>query len=118
MAVNVVSYGGMTLVDLRDATAKAPQVMAGYTAYGADGQKITGTGPEVLRRDISLPLSGWTDAQQTVGADGVTADSMVIVTVDRWGVQCVAQGAGTLTFAYEVRPTGTVTAHVAILNNL
>lgn len=118
MAVNVVSYAGRTLVDLRDATATAPVIQTGYTAYGADGALLTGTGPEILRREVTLPADGWTDGKQTVSVPGVMADNMVIVAVDRWGVACVAQGAGTLTFLCSIQPHVTVGASVAIINYL
>ena len=118
MAVNVVSYAGRTLIDLRDATATAPVIQTGYTSYGADGKKIIGTGPEILRREVTLPADGWTDGQQTVSVPGATADNMVIVAVDRWGVACVAQEAGKLTFAYSIQPPVTVEASVAIINYL
>ena len=118
MAVNVVSYAGRTLVDLRDATATATVIQTGYTAYGPDGALLTGTGPEILRREVTLSVDGWTDGQQTVAVPGVTADNMVIVAVDRWGVACVAQEAGKLTFAYSIQPPVTVEACVAIINYL
>lgn len=118
MAINVVSYAGRTLVDMRDATATAPVITTGYTAYGADGGKLTGTGPEILRREVTLTADGWTDGQQTVAVPGVTADNIVIVAVDRWGVACIAQGAGKLTFAYSIQPPVAVGASVAIINYL
>lgn len=43
MAVNKVIYGNRVLVDLTDATATATNIIEGYTAYGADGNKIVGT---------------------------------------------------------------------------
>ena len=43
MAVNKVIYGNRVLVDLTDATATAANIIEGYTAYGADGNKIVGT---------------------------------------------------------------------------
>ena len=41
--VNKVIYGGTTLIDISDTTATADKILEGYTAYGANGQKITGT---------------------------------------------------------------------------
>ena len=41
--VNKVVYGNTTLIDISDTTATADKIIEGYTAYGADGRKITGT---------------------------------------------------------------------------
>lgn len=41
--VNKVVYGGTTLIDISDTTATAETILEGYTAYGANGQKLTGT---------------------------------------------------------------------------
>lgn len=46
MAKNKVVYGGQTLIDLTDATlgqSDGNQILNGQTAYGKDGEKITGT---------------------------------------------------------------------------
>lgn len=46
MAKNKVVYGGQTLIDLTDATlgqSDGNQILRGQTAYGKDGEKITGT---------------------------------------------------------------------------
>ena len=44
MANNKVQLAnGTVLIDLTDATATASEVLSGYTAYGADGNKITGS---------------------------------------------------------------------------
>lgn len=43
MPVNKVIYGSTTLIDLTDATATADKILSGYSAYGADGSKLTGT---------------------------------------------------------------------------
>lgn len=46
MAKNKIIYGGQTLIDLTDATlgqSDGDQILSGQTAYGKDGEKITGT---------------------------------------------------------------------------
>lgn len=43
MAVSKVVYGSNTLVDLTADTVKADKLLSGYTAHGANGNKITGT---------------------------------------------------------------------------
>jgi hypothetical protein len=43
MAISKVIYGGQTLIDLTADTVIADKVLEGYTAHGADGEKITGT---------------------------------------------------------------------------
>lgn len=43
MAISKVVYGGNTLIDLTSDTVKADKVLSGYTAHGADGEKITGS---------------------------------------------------------------------------
>ena len=43
MAINKVDLiDGTVLVDMTDATATADKIVSGYTAYGADGTKLTG----------------------------------------------------------------------------
>lgn len=46
MAKNKIIYGGQTLIDLTDATlgqADGNKILSGESAYGKDGEKITGT---------------------------------------------------------------------------
>ena len=46
MAKNKVIYGGQTLIDLTDATLEVTdgaKILSGESAYGRDGEKITGT---------------------------------------------------------------------------
>lgn len=43
MAISKVIYGGNTLIDLTADTITADKLQSGFTAHGADGEKITGT---------------------------------------------------------------------------
>lgn len=43
MAVSKVIYGGNTLIDLTGDTVIADKLLKGYTAHGADGEKVTGS---------------------------------------------------------------------------
>ena len=47
-AVNKVIYGNRTLIDISDTTATAQTILTGYTAYGADGNKITGAADQYV----------------------------------------------------------------------
>lgn len=125
MGINVVNYGGRTLVDMRNATATAATVLTGYTAYGADGNLIVGTASSTKRTEINILLSrsGWVDNQQTVSVPGVTVDSTVIVGGDQGSepeystceVYCSAQADGSLTFSCTYLPMEDVVANVLIL---
>lgn len=92
------------------ATASADGLMTAADKAKLDGLQVS--------MDLTLPASGWTDGKQTVNAPGVTASNLVIVTVSRWGIECISQGAGTLTFRANILPTVDVTAHVSVHNDL
>lgn len=125
MGVNVVNYGGRTLVDMRNSTATAETVLAGYTAYGADGNLIHGTATSTKRKEVSitLPASAWADNQQTISVEGVTALSTVICGGDDGSepeystceVYCSGQADGSLTFSCTYLPMEDVVANVLIL---
>ena len=125
MGVNVVNYGGKTLVDMRNATATAETVLAGYTAYGADGNLIMGTASSTKRTElnITIPLSDWVDNQQTLAVPGVASGSTIIVGGDEGSepeystgeVYCSGQNNGSLTFSCTYLPMEDVVANVLIL---
>lgn len=125
MGVNVVRYGGNTIVDMTDATATAETVLAGYTAYGADGNLITGTAASTKRTEVNvlLPKTGWVDNQQTISISGVTASSTVIVGGDDGSepeysvceVYCSGQAGNSLSFSCTYLPNVDLVANVLIL---
>ena len=125
MGVNKVVYAGQTVVDMTDATATADTVLAGYTAYGADGERIVGTAVSTKRQEVTvaLPLSGWVDGQQTAAVPGVTVGATIFAAgsdacseeYDDCGVYCSGQGDGTLTFTAIWQPDSDLTADVVIL---
>ena len=127
MGVNVVTYGGKTLVDMTAATATPETVLEGYTAYGADGELSVGTATTTkhFAKSITLPVSGWVDNEQTVAVEGVLADpeKCSVLFGPDWGsaaecnacdVCCSAQGDGTLTFQCTYVPGEDVTVNVAV----
>lgn len=71
---------------------------------------------------VLLPVSGWSNNQQTVYVDGLLADSPAIVTFDPasqgvWdaaGIIPFAQGEGTITFRCTTVPTAAVTANILL----
>lgn len=124
MSINKVHLAnGETLIDLTDATATAETILAGYTAYGANGDLISGIASSLSKTEVSvsLPVSGWVNNQQTVSVAGVTSDSTVCVrgdsaSYDNCYVYCSAQSNGSLTFSCVLRPIEVVTAIVVIFD--
>lgn len=43
MGYNIIKYAGKVLVDLSKDTVTSDKLLDGYTAHGANGDKITGT---------------------------------------------------------------------------
>ena len=127
MGVNVVTYGGKTIVDMTNATITPETVLEGYVGYGADGEPIVGTATTTkhFTRVITIPVSAWVDNEQTVAVNGVLANKekcTVIIGPD-WdsgaectecGVDCIAQGDGTLTFQCTHVPGEDVTMNAAV----
>lgn len=105
-------------------------VSGGVPAHSSTHKK--GGSDQILPSDIgaavaplasTVSLSGWSGNTVTVSVPGVTADSIVIVTPHPdsfvvWSesmIRATAQGAGTLTFACEEAPSGTVNANILIV---
>ena len=43
MGYNIIKYAGRVLIDLSKDTVTSDKLMEGYTAHGANGDKVTGT---------------------------------------------------------------------------
>lgn len=80
MAKNKIVYGGQTLIDLTDATLGASdgaQILTGQTAYGRDGEKITGTCTyNADTSDATATASEILSGQTAYGASGKITGSM------------------------------------------
>ena len=80
MAINKIVYGGQTLIDLTDATLGASdgaQILTGQTAYGRDGEKITGTCTyNADTSDATATASEILSGQTAYGASGKITGSM------------------------------------------
>lgn len=125
MGVNKVVYGGQAVIDLTDATATQDTILAGYTAYGANGDLIVGTASSTKRQEINAVLSktGWEDGKQVVHITGVTVDSSIVVGGDLGsepeysdcGVYCSSQLDGALEFTTMWIPDSDLVANILIL---
>ena len=92
--------------------------------------KIKSTFALKKTQTVTLPSSGWTLSgevyTQTVSVSGVTANSIVIVTPDisngesysEYGVICVSQGNGTLTFNAYLLPGVSLTVNIVNLGDV
>lgn len=103
------------LLEIADSSVSREKLGRDVTAAALGGAMPSAT--------MELTLSGWSDKTLTVTAEGVTADSHVIVTPHpdsyvRW-VECLVratgQGTDSLSFACEDVPDGTIKANVLIV---
>lgn len=80
MAKNKIVYGGQTLIDLTDATLgvnDGAQILTGQTAYGRDGEKITGSCTyNADTSDATATASEILSGQTAYGASGKITGSM------------------------------------------
>lgn len=127
MGVNRIQLAnGEMILDMTGATITPETVLEGYSGFGADGNLIRGTASSTKRTElnITIPLSGWVDNQQTLAVPGVTSGSTVIVGGDEGSepeystceVYCSGQADGSLTFSCTYLPMENVVANVLILN--
>ena len=88
----VVQSNGTVLIDISDATATADKILQGYTAYGATGEKLTGT--------AVIPTGGGVTIQDTTDTAGGTIRTITAqeisgtLNITQNGVYNVTQYAG------------------------
>lgn len=76
-----------------------------------------------LTRTATLLSTGWSNKNQTVSVEGVTASNTVFVSAtaaslglySSYGIICTGQGAGTLTFSCDYVPDQNVNVNIVIL---
>lgn len=80
MAINKVVYGGQVLIDLTDATLRVndgDKILSSQTAYGKDGEKITGTCTyNADTTDATASASEILSGETAYGASGKITGSM------------------------------------------
>lgn len=80
MAINKVVYGGQVLIDLTDATLgvnAGDKILSSQTAYGKDGEKITGTCTyNADTTDATASASEILSGETAYGASGKITGSM------------------------------------------
>ena len=82
MGINKLTFGGRELINLTDATVTTDTLEEGVTAYGATGDRITGTGlPGRVRYDIeqSLTKEEKARAQSNLGIETTKAFYITII---------------------------------------
>ena len=77
--VNKVIYGSTTLIDISDTTATADKILQGYTAYGANGQKLIGiaTGGSATQHVIHFDFTDSTDTDINVYYNDALISTMI-----------------------------------------
>ena len=127
MAVNKVIYGASTIIDLTDATATSDKIISGYTAYGADGQKMTGTANIVGSGTIYQDETGHIVISEESGDEIILQNKSVTptesaqtITADSGygGLHLVSVGAISNTYVGSSIPTNqtpTVSAHTVTI---
>lgn len=81
MGINKVIFDNTAIIDLTDATATAEKIIEGYTAYGKDGELITGVAAGTTSIIITLDelLGNWdNEAGFIISYDNVTTGTQYI----------------------------------------
>ena len=97
----------------------------GYTgAVVLDASMVGATAMTVPSTMPELVVANWSNNSQTVNVTGVTATNVVLVApapasaedYATYGISCIAQGTGTLTFSCDSVPANAITVNVVIFN--
>jgi len=81
VAVSKVVYGGNTLIDLTGDTVTKEKILTGYTAHGANGEKITG----ICDYDSNTQEATASDAEILSGKKAVVRGNMLTGTMTNNG---------------------------------
>lgn len=85
MATAKVTINGNTILDLTDATASASEVLSTYTAYGSDGNKITGqavVSPVLQTKTKTYTPTETTQSETIIADSGYDGLNNVEITVN------------------------------------
>lgn len=89
------------------------------------GEKaIWNSKPDTKTITITLPSSGWSNKSQTITANGVTANNIVVISpvlnnMDdylKYRIICTTQGANSLTFTCDIVPTSAISLDILIID--
>lgn len=123
--VTLKSKSGATLstITTQDTTYSTASTSTSGLMSSSDKTKLNGiatgaTSNVIMTATATLTVSGWSSKRQSVSISGVTASNLIIVSTNDTssGINCTAQGSGTLTFTCSSVPTTSVTVSVAVLS--
>lgn len=101
MAVNKVVFGIVTVIDISDSTVVQETMLEGVTAYGADGEKITGTIPSKKAgtytpgaTDQTIASGQYLSGAQTIKGDANLVAGNIKSGISIFGVAGTYEGSG------------------------
>lgn len=102
----------------------AEEAKNGYIADGSVTAEKIADGAVSDSFTVSLPAAGWSENQQTITANGVTADNTVVISpapssYDAYAesmIRCTDQGENSLTFMCKDVPADDITVNVTVIN--
>lgn len=108
--------------DANDIYGQVPVKNGGTGANNPDEARANLGAIAVQPFTVTLTSGGWSNNKQTVAANGVKVDNVVVIThapnsysdYRDYCVRCIEQGTDSLTFECDITPTVEITANVAI----